>query len=73
MICLDCANEGVEAVAVALRQSCYAGVCAKHAVVTDRLVTRIVPITKVVALPKPARQITCRVCWDALNQLRAAS
>lgn len=70
---LDCAMEGIEASALALCQSYDAGLWGKHAVGIDRPVPRIVPITKVVARPKTARRITCRIGRDALHQVRTAS
>jgi hypothetical protein len=65
MHCFDCAALGQPAEAVAICADCGAAVCAAHAHVTPRWLTRTMVINRVVAIEPPARTIRCTVCQAA--------
>ena len=65
MNCFDCAALGDHAAAVAICADCGAAVCADHAHVTARWLTRTMVINRVVAVEPPARTIRCAVCQAA--------
>ena len=65
MNCFDCAALGGPAAAVAICADCGAAVCADHAHVTARWLTRTMVINRVVAVEPPARTIRCAVCQAA--------
>ena len=62
MNCFDCSAIGDTAGAVAICADCGAAVCAAHAHVTPRWLTRTMVINRVVAVEPPARTIRCTVC-----------
>ena len=65
MKCFDCDALGAHAAAVAICADCGAAVCAGHAHVTARWLTRTMVINRVVAVEPPARTIRCAVCQAA--------
>ena len=65
MNCFDCAALGDTAPAVAICADCGASVCAAHARVSPRWLTRTLPINRVVAVEPPARVIRCGICQAA--------
>ncbi len=65
MNCFDCAAIGDSTEAVAVCADCGAAVCAAHAHVTPRWLTRTMVINRVVAVEPPARTIRCNVCQAA--------
>jgi hypothetical protein len=65
MHCFDCAALGDATAAVAVCADCGAAVCAAHAHVTPRWLTRTMVINRVVAIEPPARTIRCTVCQAA--------
>ena len=73
MNCFDCAALGGDAAAVAVCGDCGAAVCAGHAHVTARWLTRTMVINRVVAVEPPARTIRCSVCQAARDAAPAAS
>jgi len=72
MNCFDCAALGGHAAAVAICADCGAAVCARHAHVTPRWLTRTMVINRVVAVEPPARTIRCGVCQAARDAAPAA-
>ena len=73
MNCFDCGAHGGDAAAVAVCGDCGAAVCAGHAHVTARWLTRTMAINRVVAVEPPARTIRCAVCQAARDAAPAAS
>jgi hypothetical protein len=73
MNCFDCAALGDLTVAVAVCADCGAAVCAAHAHVTPRWLTRTMVINRVVAVEPPARTIRCAVCQAARGAAPTAS
>ena len=67
MNCLDCAGMGRDVTAVAVCHGCGAGVCAVHARVVARWLTRTAVINRTVMVEPPARLVWCPVC-DAAQQ-----
>lgn len=67
MNCFDCAAYGITTPAVAICTDCGAGLCADHAQVEPRWLTRTMVINRVVTVDSPARTILCRTC-DAARQ-----
>lgn len=65
MHCLDCDAIGQSASAVAVCMGCGAGVCADHAVVEARILTRIAVINRVEEVDVPARIVSCQICAAA--------
>jgi hypothetical protein len=65
MYCFDCAALGDTTAAVAICADCGAAVCAEHAHVTPRWLTRTMVINRVVAVEPPGRTIRCSVCQAA--------
>jgi hypothetical protein len=73
MNCFDCTAHGQPAAAVAICADCGAGVCAEHAHVTPRWLTRTMVINRVVAVEPPARTIRCTVCQAARDAAPSTS
>jgi hypothetical protein len=69
MNCFDCAALGRHRPAVATCADCGAALCAAHACVTARWLTRTMPINRVVAVEPPARTIRCGLCQAAAGAL----
>jgi hypothetical protein len=67
--CFDCAALGRHRPAVATCADCGAAICAAHAQVTARWLTRTMPINRVVAAGPPARTIRCGLCQAAAGAL----
>ena len=65
MNCFDCAALDRPTEAVAVCAGCGAGVCADHAHVTARWLTRTMAINRTVPIQPPARTIRCTVCQAA--------
>lgn len=65
MNCYDCAALDTQTPAVALCVDCGAAICAGHAHVTARRLTRTAVINRVVPVDPPARVIRCTVCQAA--------
>lgn len=75
MNCMDCAQQGVSRVAVALCHHCSAALCHDHAKVIDEILERRLPIFKTEPAPRNARLVLCEVCRAAFaqtNLVRAA-
>ena len=70
MNCLDCNNPTTHVAAVAVCQDCGAGVCADHAVIEPKYLTRLVGLGMPVTVEPPGRIIRCPTCADANNALR---
>jgi hypothetical protein len=70
MNCLDCAGTQRAVAAVGICHDCGAGVCADHAQVAPRWLTRTAAINRTFAVEPPARVVRCAVCEVAQ---RAAS
>ncbi len=73
MNCFDCAALGESAAAVAICADCGAAMCARHAHVTARWLTRTMPINRLVAIEPPARTIRCAVCQAARDAAPATT
>ncbi len=65
MNCFDCAALDRQCAAVGVCQDCGAGVCADHARVHPRWLTRMAVINRVVRVQPPARVLLCPVCEAA--------
>lgn len=65
MNCYDCAAHGEATDAVAVCTDCGAAICAVHAHLSPRWLTRTMVINRVVAVEPPARTIRCTVCQAA--------
>jgi hypothetical protein len=63
--CFDCAALGDTTPAVAICADCGAAICAAHAHVGPRWLTRTMVINRVVTVEPPARTIRCGVCQAA--------
>ena len=72
MNCLDCAGAGVAAEAVGTCHDCGSGVCAQHARVLPRWLTRIAVINRVERVEPPGRLLLCPVCEAARSAAGAA-
>ena len=72
MNCFDCAALNITGEAVAVCGECGAGICAAHAHVTPRWLTRTMVINRVVAIEPPARSIRCGVCEAARESVDAS-
>jgi len=70
MNCFDCAATGLLETAVAVCAGCGAAVCAGHAHVEARWLTRTAVLNRTIVVDTPARTIRCAVCQVAQ---RAAS
>lgn len=68
MNCMDCAQQAVDRVAVALCHHCYAALCHEHAKVLEEPLERRVPIRKTEPAPRSARLVLCEVCRAAFEQ-----
>jgi hypothetical protein len=73
MNCLDCNSPTAQVPAVAVCHDCGAGVCADHAVVEPKYLTRMVGLGMPVAVEPPGRIIRCPTCANADNVLRNAA
>jgi hypothetical protein len=73
MNCFDCAALGDATAAVAICADCGAALCAAHAHVTPRWLTRTMVINRVVAVEPPGRTIRCTVCQAARDAAPSAS
>lgn len=73
MNCFDCAGLGITREAVAVCGDCGAGICADHAHVTPRWLTRTLVVNRVVAIEPPARSIRCGVCQAARESLEGSA
>ncbi len=62
MHCLDCFLAHRNADALAVCHDCGAGVCADHAVIRDRHLTRTAPINRTITVEPAARIIRCPAC-----------
>lgn len=65
MNCFDCAALGAEVPAVGVCVDCGAAVCARHAQVTARWLTRTEVINRVVTVEPPTRTLRCALCQAA--------
>jgi hypothetical protein len=71
MNCFDCALADARSPAIAVCHDCGAGVCADHAVVRQRHLTRTATISRIIEVEPPARLIRCPTCTaahDAVHQ-----
>jgi hypothetical protein len=68
MMCYECFRKGIRREAVGLCHHCSAALCEEHAAAISRPVTRNAPISKVILMPLPARELLCPVCLPALTQ-----
>jgi hypothetical protein len=73
MNCLDCNNPTTNVPAVAVCHDCGAGICADHAVIEAKHLTRMIPLGLPVAVEPPGRIIRCITCANATSALRNAS
>ena len=73
MNCFDCALTQVRTAAVAVCHDCGAGVCADHAVVRRRHLTRTVTINRIIEVEPPARLIRCPTCMTAHDAVLQAA
>lgn len=62
MNCLDCATTHTDRAAVGTCVDCGAAVCANHAVVRARHLTRTALINRQVPVEPAARVLRCRIC-----------
>jgi hypothetical protein len=62
MNCLDCATTHIDRAAVGTCIDCGAAVCADHAVVRSRHLTRTAVINRQVPVEPAARVFRCRIC-----------
>ncbi len=67
MNCFDCAALGDPTPAVAICADCGAAVCAAHAHVSPRWLTRTLVFNRVVPVEPPARAIRCGICHAAAD------
>ncbi len=67
MNCFDCAARGNAVTAVAVCVGCGAAVCADHAHLTPRWLTRTAAINRTLVVPTPARALRCGVCEHAYD------
>lgn len=65
MNCLDCANTHIDRAAVGTCVDCGAAICADHAVVRARHLTRTAVINRQVPVEPAARVFRCRICDTA--------
>lgn len=72
MNCLECEQDGVHRIAVALCHHCSAALCLEHARVLPKHLNIQVPVYKTVALPIPAQVILCQICHAAITQKKTA-
>jgi hypothetical protein len=70
MICLECAQGGVQTPAVAICHSCSAALCLEHAEIVPQYLKVGAPGRKSLTLPIAARSILCRTCRTAVEQPR---
>jgi len=65
MECFDCAAVDRQRPAVGICHDCGAAVCAEHARVVPRWLTRAAAINRVVQVEPPGRLVLCPVCEAA--------
>ncbi len=65
MNCFDCGALGTATPAVGVCVECGAAVCARHAQITARWLTRTEPINRVVTVEPPTRILRCTLCQAA--------
>ena len=80
MNCLDCLGDhdgywplGKSHPAVAICWRCGAGLCDRHAVVDNDVLTVTAPIGRSMPIDPPARRIRCRQCASAEDAQRQTS
>ena len=68
MNCYDCSRESVGNPAVAVCNVCSVGICRKHVVETEPVVTVTRPLNRAEELPLRTRKLLCHKCSLALQQ-----
>lgn len=71
MICYDCfVEEQAKTDAIGVCHHCGVAVCESHGIIAADPVHVHELVAKEVTLPRKARELLCRTCWDALSQLQ---
>lgn len=70
MLCYECLESGSPHKAIGLCHHCSIALCEHHGHVVRDPVTTILPLVRVIALPKAARLLLCNTCLNAMMQVR---
>jgi len=71
MTCYDCSLKGDHSEAIGVCHHCSVGLCAAHGTLVADPILVNVPLNRLVAVPKKAREFLCRTCLEALRQRHA--